>query len=48
MIYTIPILIARYKFTFLGAVAGGLLMGNFEGIFLIGLIGFILDNTGVI
>jgi len=47
MINTIPMLIARYKFTFLGAIAGGLLMGNLEGIFLIGLIGFILDNIGI-
>ena len=45
----IPIqtLIAKYKFTVLGAIAGGLLMGNFEGIFFIGLIGFILDNMGI-
>ncbi len=47
MINIIPTLIARYKFTFLGAIAGGLLMGNLEGIFLIGLIGFVLDNIGI-
>lgn len=47
MINTLPALIARYKFTFLGAIAGGLLMGNFEGIFLLGIIGFILDNIGI-
>jgi len=40
-------LIIRYKFAFLGGLAGGLLMGNLEGIFLIGLIGFLLDNLGV-
>jgi len=47
MINTIPFLIARYKFTFLGAIAGGLLTGNLEGILLIGAIGFILDNVGL-
>ncbi len=45
----IPIqqLITRYKFTFMGAIAGGLLMGNIAGILLIGMIGFILDNMGL-
>ena len=47
MISTISAMITRYKFTFLGAIAGGLLMGNLEGIFLIGLIGFILDNIDI-
>lgn len=47
MISHLPMLFARYRFTFLGAIAGGLLMGNLEGIFLIGLIGFILDSIGI-
>ena len=47
MMNTIPILIARYKFTFLGAIAGGLLMSNFQGVLLLGVIGFVLDNIGI-
>ena len=47
MINTISAMITRYRFTFMGAIAGGLLTGNMEGIFLIGLIGFILDNIGI-
>lgn len=47
MINSLSSLITKYRFTFLGAVAGGLLMGNLEGIFLIGIIGFILDNLGI-
>ena len=47
MINSISAMIARYRFTFLGGIAGGLLMGNLEGIFLIGVIGFILDNIGI-
>ena len=47
MINTIPALIARYKFTFLGAIAGGLLMGNIQGVLLLGVIGFVLDSIGI-
>ena len=47
MINTISLLIKRYKFTFMGAIAGGLLTGNIEGIILLGVIGFILDSIGV-
>ena len=47
MISTISAMITRYRFTFLGAIAGGLLMGNMQGIFLLGIIGFILDNIGI-
>ena len=47
MINTLSAMIARYRFTFLGAIAGGLLMGNLQGVFLLGIIGFILDNIGI-
>jgi hypothetical protein len=47
MINTLPALMARYRFTFMGAIAGGLLTGNIEGILLVGLIGFVMDHIGI-
>ena len=37
--------VVKYKFTILGAIAGGLLSGNIWGILVLGFVGFVVDMS---